>query len=159
MLKVHYAFLGCSLSLTLSLCHPSFSSFVSFPLPPHLLPSLLFLPVLITSFYSFLLSPLLLPCLLHPLSSYYFFTWLSCAVILLFLSINFSLDSQLLCVSSDKGTVHVYAVEDQSLNKRSRYVNNYIDTNYMYKTLVIGRPQLRVLAIKLLKKHGYPLPP
>ena len=39
-----------------------------------------------------------------------------------FFSISFSLDSMFLCVSSDKGTVHIFAVDDQSLNKKSRYV-------------------------------------
>ena len=37
-------------------------------------------------------------------------------------SINFSLDSSFLCVSSDKGTVHVFAVDDQTLNRKSRCV-------------------------------------
>ncbi|OWA51471.1 WD repeat domain phosphoinositide-interacting protein 4 [Hypsibius exemplaris] len=35
-------------------------------------------------------------------------------------SINFSLDSEYLCVSSDKGTVHIFAVKDTVLNKRSK---------------------------------------
>ena len=35
-------------------------------------------------------------------------------------SINFSPDSAFLCVSSDKGTVHIFALKDTSLNKRSR---------------------------------------
>ena len=33
--------------------------------------------------------------------------------------INFSHDSAFLCVSSDKGTVHIFAVKDTNLNKRS----------------------------------------
>eukprot|EP00731_Ephydatia_muelleri_P034342 Em0056g1a len=37
--------------------------------------------------------------------------------------LNFSLDSNFLCCCSDKGTVHVYAVKDQSLNKKSRAVD------------------------------------
>jgi hypothetical protein len=36
-------------------------------------------------------------------------------------SINFNNDSSWLCVSSDHGTVHVFAVEDPKLNKQSRY--------------------------------------
>lgn len=37
-------------------------------------------------------------------------------------SINFSSDSALLCVSSDHGTVHIFHVEDQKMNKQSRFV-------------------------------------
>ena len=40
---------------------------------------------------------------------------------LFFSSLTFSLDSAFLCCSSDKGTVHIFAVKDQSLNKKSRY--------------------------------------
>ena len=38
----------------------------------------------------------------------------------IFLSINFNHDSSLLCVSSDHGTVHIFAVEDGKKNKQSR---------------------------------------
>ena len=34
--------------------------------------------------------------------------------------INFSLDSKCLCVSSDKGTVHIFSVDDLRLNKKSK---------------------------------------
>lgn len=37
-------------------------------------------------------------------------------------SLNFSLDSAFLCCSSDKGTVHIFAVDDLKLNKKSRYL-------------------------------------
>lgn len=37
-----------------------------------------------------------------------------------FNSINFNHDSSLLCVSSDHGTVHIFAVEDCKKNKQSR---------------------------------------
>ena len=37
-------------------------------------------------------------------------------------SINFNQDSSLLCVSSDHGTVHVFASEDPGRNKQSRYI-------------------------------------
>ena len=36
------------------------------------------------------------------------------------LCINFSLDSRYLCVSSDKGTVHIFSVDDSNLNKKSK---------------------------------------
>ncbi|XP_022238212.1 WD repeat domain phosphoinositide-interacting protein 3-like [Limulus polyphemus] len=36
-----------------------------------------------------------------------------------FYSINFNHDSSLLCVSSDHGTVHIFAVEDSKKNKQS----------------------------------------
>jgi len=35
--------------------------------------------------------------------------------------INFSHDSAFLCVSSDKGTVHIFAIKDTGLNKRSSF--------------------------------------
>ena len=38
----------------------------------------------------------------------------------IFFSINFNHDSSLLCVSSDHGTVHIFAVEDGKKNKQSR---------------------------------------
>eukprot|EP00794_Sanderia_malayensis_P012859 gene12859-14184_t len=34
--------------------------------------------------------------------------------------INFSADSSYLCASSDKGTIHIFALKDQNLNKRSK---------------------------------------
>ena len=37
-------------------------------------------------------------------------------------SINFNQDSTLLCVSSDRGTVHIFAIEDPKKNKQSRLV-------------------------------------
>ncbi len=33
--------------------------------------------------------------------------------------INFSLDSDFLCCSSDKGTIHIFALKDSHLNRRS----------------------------------------
>lgn len=33
--------------------------------------------------------------------------------------INFSLDSNFLCCSSDKGTIHIFALKDSHLNRRS----------------------------------------
>ncbi|KAL5503232.1 hypothetical protein EMCRGX_G010150 [Ephydatia muelleri] len=53
--------------------------------------------------------------------------------------LNFSLDSNFLCCCSDKGTVHVYAVKDQSLNKKSsfahisllgRALGSYVDSQW-----------------------------
>ena len=38
---------------------------------------------------------------------------------IVFDSINFSNDSAYLCASSDKGTVHIFALRDTSLNRRS----------------------------------------
>ncbi|XP_071131652.1 WD repeat domain phosphoinositide-interacting protein 4-like [Mytilus galloprovincialis] len=35
--------------------------------------------------------------------------------------INFSHDSEFLCASSDKGTVHIFAVQDMELNRRSTF--------------------------------------
>lgn len=40
-------------------------------------------------------------------------------VVVVVVSITFSADSAFLCASSDKGTVHIFAIKDTSLNKRS----------------------------------------
>ena len=56
-------------------------------------------------------------------------------------SINFNSDSSLLCVASDHGTVHVFSVEDQKLNKQSRYLRwkflqNSTCTKYLSSLLI-----------------------
>lgn len=40
----------------------------------------------------------------------------------LYFSINFNQDASLICVSSDHGTVHIFAAEDPKRNKQSRFV-------------------------------------
>lgn len=40
-----------------------------------------------------------------------------------FSSINFNQDASLICVSSDHGTVHIFAAEDPKRNKQSRLVS------------------------------------
>lgn len=40
-----------------------------------------------------------------------------------FFSINFSRDSEFLCCSSDKGTIHIFALKKTHLNRRSTWVN------------------------------------
>ena len=50
-------------------------------------------------------------------------------------SINFNQDSSLLCVSSDHGTVHVFASEDPARNKQSRYIicgGNQYTTSHLH---------------------------
>lgn len=49
--------------------------------------------------------------------------------------INFSLDSSYLCASSDKGTVHIFALKDTSLNKRSTlakmgFLGQYVESQW-----------------------------
>lgn len=44
----------------------------------------------------------------------------------LFLSINFNADSTMMCVASDHGTIHIFALEDQSLNKQSSLASNFL---------------------------------
>lgn len=49
--------------------------------------------------------------------------------------INFSPDSAYLCASSDKGTVHIFAVQDSSMNKRSTLskvglFGNYVESQW-----------------------------
>ncbi len=39
-----------------------------------------------------------------------------------YFSINFNQDASLICVSSDHGTVHIFAAEDPKRNKQSRFV-------------------------------------
>ena len=87
--------------------HPSFipPSPLAIPLCFHLPPSLPTLP-----------SPPSTP--LHPP-----LTSLSHSPLLCPHSINFNQDSSLLCVSSDHGTVHIFASEDPERNRQSRYCN------------------------------------
>lgn len=42
------------------------------------------------------------------------------AAVLILYSINFNQDASLICVSSDHGTVHIFAAEDPKRNKQSR---------------------------------------
>ncbi|CAL8120383.1 unnamed protein product [Orchesella dallaii] len=49
--------------------------------------------------------------------------------------INFSLDSDFLCCSSDKGTIHIFAIKDSHLNRRSTFskmgfLGNYIESQW-----------------------------
>lgn len=41
-------------------------------------------------------------------------------------SINFNTDSTMMCVASDHGTIHIFALEDQSLNKQSSLASNFL---------------------------------
>ncbi|KAG8232241.1 hypothetical protein J437_LFUL011794 [Ladona fulva] len=49
--------------------------------------------------------------------------------------INFSRDSEFLCCSSDKGTVHIFALKDPHLNRRSTFskmgfLGNYVESQW-----------------------------
>ncbi|CAG7829215.1 unnamed protein product [Allacma fusca] len=49
--------------------------------------------------------------------------------------INFSPDSDFLCCSSDKGTIHIFALKNQKLNKRSTFskmsfLGHYVDSQW-----------------------------
>lgn len=52
--------------------------------------------------------------------------------------INFSLNDDFLCVSSDKGTVHIFAIKDTKLNKKSHFqkmsflghIGQYVDSQW-----------------------------
>ena len=52
-------------------------------------------------------------------------------------SINFNQDSSLLCVSSDHGTVHVFASEDPARNKQSRYVELISQLQIIYSVMKV----------------------
>jgi len=43
-------------------------------------------------------------------------------------SISFNSDSSLICVASDHGTVHIFAVDDPHKNKQSRW-DSAVDCN------------------------------
>ncbi|XP_062512610.1 WD repeat domain phosphoinositide-interacting protein 4-like [Corticium candelabrum] len=53
----------------------------------------------------------------------------------LFYSISFSNDDEYLCASSDKGTIHIFALKDRALNKRSTFravgfIAPYVDSQW-----------------------------
>ncbi|XP_046844608.1 WD repeat domain phosphoinositide-interacting protein 4-like [Xenia sp. Carnegie-2017] len=57
-------------------------------------------------------------------------------------SINFSDDSSYLCASSDKGTVHIFALKDTSLNKRSTlskmaFLGQYVESQWALANFTI----------------------
>ncbi|KAL7306875.1 hypothetical protein TKK_0001035 [Trichogramma kaykai] len=56
--------------------------------------------------------------------------------------ITFSRDSEFLCVSSDKGTVHIFALKDTRLNRRSTFshmgfLGNYMESQWALATFTV----------------------
>lgn len=56
--------------------------------------------------------------------------------------ITFSRDSEFLCVSSDKGTVHIFALKDTQLNRRSTFskmgfLGNYVESQWALATFTV----------------------
>jgi len=57
--------------------------------------------------------------------------------------LNFSQNSEFLCASSDKGTVHIFALKDVHLNKRSSFkkmsfLGNYIESQWALATFTVA---------------------
>lgn len=57
--------------------------------------------------------------------------------------VNFSPNSDFLCASSDKGTVHIFALKDVHLNKRSTFkkmsfLGNYIESQWALATFTVA---------------------
>lgn len=57
--------------------------------------------------------------------------------------VNFSHNSEFLCASSDKGTVHIFALKDVHLNKRSTFkkmsfLGNYIESQWALATFTVA---------------------
>jgi len=60
--------------------------------------------------------------------------------------INFSHDSAFLCVSSDKGTVHIFALKNTSLNKRSSlakigFLGQYVESQWGLANFTVAAEQ------------------
>ncbi|KAL1130235.1 hypothetical protein AAG570_013173 [Ranatra chinensis] len=56
--------------------------------------------------------------------------------------INFSRDSEFLCCSSDKGTIHIFALKDTHLNRRSTFsrmgfLGNYVESQWALATFTV----------------------
>uniref|UniRef100_A0A0V0GEV0 Uncharacterized protein n=1 Tax=Triatoma dimidiata TaxID=72491 RepID=A0A0V0GEV0_TRIDM len=56
--------------------------------------------------------------------------------------INFSKDSEFLCCSSDKGTIHIFALKDTHLNKRSSFskisfLGTYVESQWALATFTV----------------------
>lgn len=57
--------------------------------------------------------------------------------------INFSSDSEFLCASSDKGTIHIFALKDSHLNKRltfskaAKWVGSYVESQWALATFTV----------------------
>ena len=51
-------------------------------------------------------------------------------------SLCFSLDSEYMLCSSDKATVHIFSIKDQTLNKKLRYVCTYVHYNDIISTYI-----------------------
>ena len=56
---------------------------------------------------------------------------------------SFSIDSDFLCASSDKGTVHIFALKDTHLNRRSKFSNigipnTYVNSQWAFATFTVA---------------------
>ncbi|XP_035221954.1 WD repeat domain phosphoinositide-interacting protein 4-like [Stegodyphus dumicola] len=57
--------------------------------------------------------------------------------------INFSCDSELLCASSDKGTIHIFALKNSHLNKRlaissaAKWIGPYVESQWAFATFAV----------------------
>lgn len=60
-----------------------------------------------------------------------------------FYCLNFSHNSEFLCASSDKGTIHIFALKDVHLNKRSTFkkmsfLGNYVESQWALTTFIVA---------------------
>lgn len=57
----------------------------------------------------------------------------------IFYCINFSCDSDYLCASSDKGTIHIFHLKRSYLNRRFSWMGSYIESQWAFTNFTVSR--------------------